>query len=125
MVAYEGLVSRTWGPVRVSSHQDAQGTPDLPWWPLGVRNNLPFSSTAYTEVWPTDTCFNLCFGGDGMWCQQSPATGSWTWMLETSNLRPQHSGAQASTAADGAGRVFWHLSPGWQNHTGVLGPGVS
>lgn len=46
----------------------------------GIGTNLPFSSTVYTDVWPTDSCFNLCLGGDGMWYQQSPATGGQTWM---------------------------------------------
>lgn len=61
------------GLARVSSHWGAQGSPCLPWGPLRLRDNLPFSSKAYTAVCPTDTCFSLCLGGDGMWYQQSPA----------------------------------------------------
>lgn len=34
--------------------------------------SLPFSSTACTEVRPTDTCFSFCLAGDGMWYQLSP-----------------------------------------------------
>lgn len=46
----------------------------------GIRSHLPFSSKANTEVCPTDTCFNLCLGGGGMWYQQSPAVGRWAEM---------------------------------------------
>lgn len=38
-------------------------------------NALPFSSTVYTDVLPTDTCFSFCLDGEGMWYQQSPAEG--------------------------------------------------
>ena len=36
---------------------------------------LPFSSTAQMDVLPTETCFNFCLGGEGMWYQHSPAGG--------------------------------------------------
>lgn len=49
-------------------------------WPIRVlqespktAQHSPFSSKANTDVCPTDTCFSLCLGGDGMWYQQSPA----------------------------------------------------
>lgn len=33
------------------------------------------SSTAKTEVRPTDSCLRVCRGGDGMWYQHSPVEG--------------------------------------------------
>lgn len=70
---------RDLGLVRVSSHRGAQGTP-TPLVTTGDQVHLPFSSTAYTDVWPTDTCFSLCLAGDGMWYQQSPAEEGQTWV---------------------------------------------
>jgi len=37
---------------------------------------VPFSSTVYTDVLPTDTCLSFCPVGEGMWYQQSPANRS-------------------------------------------------
>lgn len=53
-----------------------------------MRNNLPFSSKAYTDVCPTDTCFSLCLGGDGMWYQQSPAEQGQTHCRATKPATP-------------------------------------
>lgn len=39
------------------------------------RCGSPLSSTAKTEVRPTESCLRDCRGGDGMWYQHSPAGG--------------------------------------------------
>ena len=79
-----------------------------------MRNNLPFSSKAYTDVCPTDTCFSLCLGGDGMWYQQSPAEQGQTHCRATKPATPCARGPH--------GRP---LSLGQPGHTHVIGAHVS
>ena len=88
--------------------------------PMGIRSHLPFSSKANTEVCPTDTCFNLCLGGGGMWYQQSPAVGDGLrWDLEAPHLSPrcpQHTWPFLQLA--GSSGCSQPLSPDQADHTG-------
>lgn len=51
---------------------------------LQFFKSLPFLSKTNTDVLPTETCFNFCFWGEGMWYQQSPK-GHKSWVKHWKN----------------------------------------